>query len=106
MQPEITQKGALYSCECNKCGATLYTHEWAMYDHNERRDAMENGTMHCDECSIGRTDPETFGKMGGSFYAARLSIPGFLDCTEWTFGKDKEALLEEIKEMYGVDEED
>lgn len=103
MKPEITQKGSLYSCECNKCGATLYTHEWADYDHNERRDAMEDGTLRCDDCS-GHADPETFGQMSGSFHAARLSASGFLDCTGWTYGKDKEALLQELEEMYGTTE--
>lgn len=104
MKPEITQKGSLYSCECNKCGATLYTHEWADYDHNERRDAMEDGTLRCDQCS-GLTDPETFGQTEGRYFAARLSASGYLDCTDWAYGKDKEALLIEINEMFGVEEE-
>jgi len=91
MKPEITQKGALYSCECNTCGATLFTHEWATYDHNGRRDAMENGTLACDECSRGRADA----------HAARLSMPGYLDCTDWLFGADPDALRAELLEMYG-----
>lgn len=104
MKPEITQLGALYSCECSKCGATLYTHEWADYDHNDRRDAMEAGTLRCEHCS-GLADPETFGQTEGRYFAARLSASGYLDCTDWTYGKEKESLLIEINEMLGVEGE-
>lgn len=102
MQLEVTQKGQLYSCECVKCGATLYAHEWADFDPNERRDAMQAGTLACDQCGIGRADPETFGPVGKrKHYAARYSAPGYLDCTEWTFGTNRRALVREVREMYG-----
>ena len=104
MKPEITQPGALYACECARCGATLYTHEWADFDHNERRDAMEAGTLRCDQCP-GFADPDNFGPMRGKYYAARLSMPGYLDCTDWTYGTDRAALLLELQEMYGGDDE-
>lgn len=100
MKLEITPKGALYTCECDRCGATLYTHEWATWDHNERRDAMENGSLRCDECP-GKANPETFGPMPGKYYAARYSAPGYLDCTDWTYGRNKRALIREVREMYG-----
>jgi hypothetical protein len=105
MKPEITQSGNLYSCECSKCGSTLYTHEWATGDHNERRDAMEAGTLHCDECS-GLADPETFWQMEGMYFAGRLSASGYLDCTDWLYGKNKEALMEDINAMYGIEGEE
>lgn len=101
MQAEITQKGALYSCECAKCGATLYSHEWATWDHNETRDAMQAGTYRCDQCSIGRADPETFGQVPGAHYAGRLSMPGYLDCTDWTYSRNRRALLRELRDLYG-----
>jgi len=104
MKPETTQKGALYSCECAACGATLYSHEWATFDHNERRDAMEAGTLRCDECSRGRADADTFGRLADA-HAARLSMAGYLDCTEWLFGADPDALRAELLEMYGSDEQ-
>lgn len=100
MQLDITQKGALYSCECSKCGAALYSHEWADWDHNERRDAMQAGTLRCDECS-GRADPETFSQSPGRFYAARYSAPGYLDRTDWTYGRNRRVLVREVREMYG-----
>ena len=100
MKPEITQKGALYSCECNTCGATLFTHEWAMYDHNERRDAMENGTLRCDECARGFADADTFGRLADA-HAARLSMPGYIDCTDWLFGSNPDCLRDQLDEMYG-----
>jgi hypothetical protein len=61
MEIETIGKGATYSAECSKCGATMFTQEWVYDDHNERRDAMENGTLRCDECN-GRADPDTFTK--------------------------------------------
>jgi len=102
MQPEITRKGALYTCECSRCGATMYTHEWATWDHNERRDAMQDGTLRCDECSAGYVDPDTFGPMRGAYYAARLSASGYLDCTEWSYGTNKRALMRDLRDMYGA----
>ena len=113
MQLQTTRKGALYSCECAKCGATLYSHEWAHADHNERRDAMQAGTLACDQCSIGRADPETFGACGPRrfhfggdtaprvHYACRYSAPGYLDCTDWHYGTNWRALEREVRDMYG-----
>ena len=99
MKPEITQKGALYTCGCERCGVNLFTHEWADFDHNERRDAMEAGTLRCDHC-LGRADPQTFWRLADG-HAARLSMPGYLDCTEWIYGGDPAELLDELTEMYG-----
>lgn len=101
MQIELTRKGALYSCECAKCGATLYCHEWATWENNATRDAMQAGTYRCEQCSAGRADPETFSALPGKWYAARYSMPGYLDCTDWQFGKNKRALIREVRDMYG-----
>jgi hypothetical protein len=100
MELELTRKGATYSAECSKCGATMYTQEWAYCDHNERRDAMENGTLRCDECCIGRADTDTFTKERNQ-YACRYSAPGYLDCTDWNFGINKRQLERDVREMYG-----
>ena len=100
MQLHVSRRGALYSCECRKCGATLYTHEWVNADHNERRDAMEAGTLRCDECSSGSANPETFSLMGARYYAARYSANGFLDCTEWNYGTNRRALMRETRNLY------
>jgi hypothetical protein len=99
MQLEMTQKGATYSCDCAKCGCTLFAHEWADIDNNERRDAMQAGTLHCDHCS-GLADPETFASLGRQ-YAARYSASGYLDCTDWHFGANKRTLAREVRDMYG-----
>jgi hypothetical protein len=100
MQMFIYRKGTLYSAECSKCGATLYTHEWTNDDHNERRDAMQAGTLRCDECS-GTANPETFSQMPGRWYAGRYSAPGYMDCTSWSYGKNKRVLERELRDMYG-----
>lgn len=99
MEIEMMPKGATYYCECAKCGATLWTHEWAYDDHNERRDAMEAGTLRCNYCN-GRADPATFTKCGKQ-YAGRYSASGYLDCTEWELGTNKRRLERELRETYG-----
>lgn len=98
MQPEITAKGALYSCDCAKCGATMYAHEWASNDPNSDRDAMKDGTLRCAECG-GRADPETFTECGRQ-YAGRYSAPGYLDCTDWNFDTSKRRLLKTLRDLY------
>ena len=100
MELQLIKKGALYTADCTKCGANLYTHEWADIDHNERRDAMEVGTLRCDQCAIGCADPETFSLLGRSYYAGRYSMPGYLDCTDWLYGKNKRKLIKELRDMY------
>lgn len=100
MELEILIKGKTYSCDCAKCGCTMFTHEWAYPDHNERRDAMQAGTLRCDECATGHADPDTFASLGDQ-YAARYTMPGFLDCTPWSFGTNKRALIREVRDLYG-----
>lgn len=100
MELQTTQKGTLYSCECAKCGATMFAHEWADWDPNGRRDAMQAGTLRCDECS-GMANPETFHEHGRKHYACRYSAPGYLDRTDWHYGTNRRALEREVREMYG-----
>jgi hypothetical protein len=99
MKLELLKKGALCAADCRKCGATLYCHEWATWDNNDMRDAMQNGTAQCPECH-GTVDPETFTDCGRQ-YACRYSAPGYLDCTEYSYGKNKRKLMRDVREMYG-----
>ena len=99
MEMDIVRKGATYCCECNKCGCTMYTHEWVDDDHNARRDAMQAGSLRCDECT-GRADSATFTKLPDQ-YAGRYSAPGYLDCTAWEFDTNKRGLERSLREMYG-----
>ena len=39
-------------------------------------------------------------------FGARLSAPGYLDCTEWTVFDTVEEAEEYLQEMYGDDEDD
>ena len=98
MELETLKKGALYCADCNKCGRTLFSHEWADWDNNERRDAMQAGTLRCDDCS-GFADPDTFHDCGRQ-YACRYSAPGYLDCTDWNYGTNLRRLEREVRSMY------
>jgi hypothetical protein len=100
MELHVTQKGALYTADCSKCGATIHAHEWAHPDPNGARDAMQDGTLRCDQCH-GTADPETFHDHGRKYYAARYSANGYMDCTDWNYGTNKRALIRETREMYG-----
>jgi len=99
MQMYITKKGALYSCDCAKCGCTIYAHEWADGPFNDIRDAMQDGSIRCSECG-GAGDPETFTYCGRQ-YAGRYSADGYLDCTSWNYSKNLRALSRELRDMYG-----
>lgn len=99
MQLQVFEKGALYSADCQRCGQTQYSHEWFHGDNNDRRDAMQAGTLGCDECGAS-VDPATFRDCGRQ-YAARYSAPGYLDCTDVHYGKNIKMLKREVREMYG-----
>lgn len=99
MTLHIYQKGALYSADCTKCGATMYTHEWVTDDHNDRRDAMEVGAARCDECG-GTVDADTFYSCGRQ-YAGRYSADGYMDCTDYSFDTSKRRLARTLRGMYG-----
>ena len=100
MSLKIYRKGALYSGECHKCGATHFVHEWISDDPNEERDAMQAGKLRCNECLNGTIDPDTFMECRPS-YAARYSADGYMDCTEWHFDTNKRRLKKELRDMYG-----
>ena len=48
--------------------------------------------------------PQSWENIKG--YGARLSAPGYLDCTEWTVFDTKEEAEKYLDEMYPEDEED
>lgn len=106
MRPEIIRKGALYACDCAKCGTTSYTHEWLADNFSEDRDAMEAGTFRCEECG-GKNDPDTVYDCGKN-YAGRYSAPGYMDCTTWDYAPNLRNLKRELRNMYegGVEGED
>lgn len=94
----VTPRGELYSADCSKCGDTEYTHEWANDDHNERRDAMQSGTLRCDHCG-GRVDPDTFASLGKQ-YAGRYSADSGR-CTDWHYDTNMRRLARGLKDVYG-----
>lgn len=95
MEFHITRKGAHYTADCAICCTTLHTHEWVDFDHNERRDAMQDGTLRCDLCH-GRADASTF-RRERNCYAARMSADGYMDCTEWAFDTNARRLERDVK---------
>jgi hypothetical protein len=97
----LTQKGALYSADCSRCGCTMYVHEWGTDDNNGDRDALQDGTLRCSQCGVGRADPATFVAHGRKYYAGRYSANGYMDCTDWHYGTNKRQLVRELRDMYG-----
>jgi hypothetical protein len=102
MEMQIYRKGALYSANCAKCGSTNFTHEWFHMDHNERRDAMQAGTLCCDDCG-GAVNPETFQECRRS-YAGWYSAPGYMDCTTVNYDTNKRRLITILRDMYGEEQ--
>lgn len=100
MELELIRKGQTYTSDCDTCGSSMFTHEWVHDDHNERRDAMEAGTLRCDECARGKADPQTFMALGKR-WAGRYSASGYLDCTDWFYDSNKRRLTRDLRELYG-----
>lgn len=100
MELDVTRKGRLCMAECTKCGATLYAHEWASCNFNEDRDALAAGAFVCQGCG-GKANPDSFWKSHGrTWYAARYSAPGYLDCTAWEFDRNLRRLRRSVRSMY------
>lgn len=93
------EKGATYFADCAKCGATMASHEWYHGDNNERRDAMQNGTLQCDVCCSGKANPDTFHDAG-RMYACHYTMPGYLDQTEPMYGKNRRKLEKEVRDFH------
>ena len=54
----------------------------------------------CSEAELMAGDHPAVGFHSG--YLARLSAPGYLDCTEWTAHETKQQAIEHLNEMYGL----
>ena len=99
MELEITQPGRLAQIDCERCGQTHYWHEWV---HDGGAEDLKDAR--CEEC--GRDmDPDTYWESPSrNWYAARYQAPGYMDCTEWNYGKNKRELERETRDMYGDNE--
>lgn len=97
MQPDI-QQGSYFSVETTHGTeivpadlihnrSEVYAHELITYLEGEPRDPDE--TLHAEEG-----------------WLARLSAPGYLDCTEWSAHKTEQEAKDYLEEMYGDDEGD
>lgn len=102
MEFEITWKGTLCSVECTHCWTTSYAHEWASWDFNAEREAMEKGLYNCQGCGR-RVHPDTYRESKPqTYYGARYSAPGYLDRTEWLYGTNKRKLAHDCRALYGA----
>ncbi len=61
-------------------------------DETPLRDYIEGNHLHALEIKTG--------------YGARLSAPGYLDCTEWDFFETEDEAEEHLDETYGEEEEE
>ena len=96
MTLNIYRKGRLYCADCDKCGSTMYWHEWTS---DGSADDLREGTAVCNECG-GHADPETFADCGKQ-YAGRYSANGYMDCTDYSYGRNHRKLAQELRAMYG-----
>jgi len=99
MQMRIYNKGATYCADCAKCGTTHYVHEWTTDNFNDDRDAMQSGAGRCPDCG-GKFSADTFMACGRQ-YAGRYSANGYMDCTGWSYSRNKRTLARELRDMYG-----
>jgi hypothetical protein len=96
MELQTYRKGRLATCECSHCGTTHYWHEWT--SDGQADDLKESC---CNEC--GRAlDPETYWESPSrNWYACRYSAPGYMDCTDYSYGTNRRKLEREVSDMYG-----
>lgn len=102
MEMEITRKGTLVTTDCPHCLATVWTHEWASWDFNGERAAMEDGTFRCPECCRPIGEGVAL-HTEHNVYAGRYSAPGYLDCTDYEFDTNKRRLERTLRDLYEVD---
>ena len=96
MTLELVRKGLLAHIGCNRCSAEWHWHEWVS---DGTADSLLCST--CPECGS-KPDPATFWcSPSRNYYAGRYFMPGYLDCTEWSFGTNKHRLVKVLKDLYG-----
>ena len=96
MRAFIYNKGRLASCDCSRCGRTNYWHEWTSDGQAE-----DLKTGHCEDCGYA-LDSETYWESPSrNYYAGRYSAPGYMDCTDWHYGKNLRQLKRELRDFYG-----
>jgi NAD-dependent SIR2 family protein deacetylase len=96
MELQIYLKGRLASIDCGKCCRTIYWHEWT---NDDGSDSLK--TCRCPECG-GTPDLETYWESRSrNYYAGRYSMPGYMDCTDFEYGKNKRNLERELRNLYG-----
>lgn len=96
MQMQIYRKGRFATCDCEKCGQTETWHEWVS---DGQAEDLKSGR--CSDCG-GSLDPETYWESPSrNWYAGRYSAPGYMDCTSYSFGKNRRVLERELRDMYG-----
>lgn len=97
MQMRVYQKGSLYSCDCERCGTTNYSHEWV--SDRVLNQPSEWAESRCQECG-GAFDLDTFQSLGRQ-YACRYSADGYMDCTDYSYSANLRTLKRELRDMYG-----
>lgn len=96
MQRQTTNAGKLASIDCGKCGQTIHWHEWV---HDGQAEDLK--TTRCPECG-GEPDPDTYWESESqTWFAGRFAAPGYMDCTDWDYSEDLNALEADLEEMYG-----
>lgn len=96
MEMFIYNKAPLYSAPCDKCGADIFAHE----SNGTRLEELQDGTAECSQCASGHANPEVIS-YAGKQYAGRYSAPGYMDCTDWHYGKNLRELKRELRDFYG-----
>ena len=85
MKPQV-EKGDWWIVEDDRCEVFIYPHS------------------HFNEAWVREQHPKTYSlELRTGKYGARMSAPGYLDCTDWTLFDTEEEAMEYLEEMYGDD---
>ena len=102
MKLEVTAAAPTRHVDCPRCCTTIYEHA-----PSSEVSFGEDGGFECPQCGHQvEVDPTDIITEDKPQYAARYSAPGYMDCTDWWYGKDLEKLKAEVDEAYGGEDED
>ena len=101
MKLETMPAGTLYELDCPHCLTSNYWHEWI-----DEGQGSELHTEVCTECGRPMKADEEDVTRSENMFACRFSAPGYMDCTDWSYGPDRAELEAEVNDMYGDDSDE
>lgn len=99
MKPEVCQCGA-YEVETSD-GTFIVPEDVVGYIHSQLLQTPDSKAKFFDYVSVSNSDEIEDITYHADAFIARLSMPGYLDCTDWTIHQSEKQAIEYLEELYG-----